>query len=438
MEGNYGVLILVKKRLDFILSAILLFILLSPQVLWDKKIGKFRFDHLFFAVIALLFVLMCFINWAEGKRNLPKWFRENIWLTLYAVALFFSVAVSTNPKLSLILLPRCLSGLFIVGIISMSAFTYEKIRRIFGSAAIGMIITAAYAIIQSVQGIAPNKSFTNLTVNPNMPGRVYAFFDNPNVYGFALVSLLPVTAAYALGSKSRWRITLGTVAFMLGFLALIMTYSRGPWFGFAVGMFIFTALWKPKLIPFILVLGAITFPVIPVSIKERVLTIFNPNDTSISYRGLLTGAALKLIADRPILGAGLGLDTVKAFVLENYWPPELAYRFPHAHNLPVQIWCEMGVFGVVTFFGAVIHNAICAVRSIRKKSKFIRIFISSLISGITGELFCGVADYPLSFSRIMMLFWILFGLLNYARTIDKDILCNGTEDLEQSRGSLGT
>ena len=137
-----------------------------------------------------------------------------------------------------------------------------------------------------IQGVAVNPRFTNLTVNQNMPGRVESVFGNPNIYAFTLTSLLPVVAAYMLIFKSRlWR-ALGAISFILGVVALMMTYSRGAWFGFAAGLFLFIAIWKPKLVPIFLLFSAIAIPFLPTSIKDRLLTIFNPHDTSISYRAV--------------------------------------------------------------------------------------------------------------------------------------------------------
>jgi len=244
---------------------------------------------------------------------------------------------------------------------------------------------------------------------------------------------LPVAAGYALcgfqAERHRGRslrVVVGIIAFILGATALVMTYSRGPWFAAAVGMFIFIAFCKPKLIPVFLLLGLIALPFIPATVKDRVLSSFNPNDQSIGYRSLLVGSGLKTIADSPVFGVGLGAGVVQAVVLNNYWPSELAYRFTHTHNLFVQVWCETGVFGFVTFFGAVLHNIIMAVRGILEKkpradtrpAPTSKIFASSLIAGITAMILCGIADNTFSYSRIMLLFWILFGLLLSVRKCD--------------------
>lgn len=423
MKSLKAVPLFFKKYIDFFLVAILLFILLTPTSVWDKEYGGLHLDFYFivFPILLVLFGLLCLANGIEKKRNLAKQFRENVWFTAFTASLFVAVLASTNWLLSMTYLPYYLSGIFIVGILYESDLTLTRIKRIFGFLVFGILLTALYAVAQRIQGVASNASFTNLVVNQNMPGRVDSVFGNPNVYAFALASLLPVVAAYTLNCKTGWRAILGALAFILGTAALLMTYSRGAWFGSAVSLFLFFALYKPKWIPFLLLLCVAALPFIPASIKNRVLTIFNPNDTSISYRGLLMNSGLQVIAGRPVFGAGLGLNTVQDVVHLNYWPSDLdaIYRFYHTHNLFLQMWCEMGILGCVTFLGAVVQNIVLAVRGFRKKSRTALLFTASLIAGMTAMLLCGMTDCPLNTLRTMLIFWILFGLLGSVRKAEQ-------------------
>lgn len=416
--------VLIKNRLDYILAAILLFILLSPTDVWDMEYGHFDFYYIVFPVLVLLLTLVCAADFMEKRRGLLAWLRENPWLAAFAASLLVAVLASTNPLLSLSYLPYYLCGIVMAGILYLGGLTYEKIRRVFGFVAFGLLLTAVFAVIQRIQGVAVNASFTNLTVNQNMPGRVDSVFGNPNIYGFSLASLLPIVAAYTFICPSRLRRVCGAISFLLGAAALVMTYSRGAWFGFAAGMLLLVALYRPKLIPVFLVLGALALPFLPDSIKNRMLTIFNPNDTSISYRGLLMNSGLQVILDRPVFGAGLGLDTVRAVVDQSYWPADLdpVYYFYHTHNLLLQMWCEMGLAGCITFLGAVAGNIVRAVRGFRKKGKHVRMLTASLIAGMVAMLLCGVADCPLNTLRTMLIFWILFGLLAAAGRLEEPAL----------------
>lgn len=91
------------------------------------------------------------------------------------------------------------------------------------------------------------------------------------------------------------------------------------------------------------------------------------------------------------------------------------------------MWCEMGIAGCVTFFGAVIHNIVRAVRGFRKKSRQIRMLIASLIAGMAAMICCGIADCPLNTLRTMLIFWILFGLLSAAGRIQEPVLSDEGE-----------
>lgn len=405
--------VFIRNKLDYILSVILLFILLSPTAVWDMEYGGLSFYFVVFPVLVVLLAVVCAADYIEKRPGFCAWIRENPWLVAFAAALLVAVVASVNRLLSLSYLLYYLCGVVMASILYMGGLTYEKIRRMFGIVAFGLFLTAVFAVAQRIHGVAVNASFTNLTVNQNMPGRVDSVFGNPNIYGFALASLLPVVAAYTFLCRSRLRMAAGAAAFLLGTAALLMTYSRGAWFGFAVGIVILVALYKPKLIPVILVLGVVALLILPNSIMNRVFTIFNPNDTSISYRGLLMNSGLQVILDRPVFGAGLGLETVRALVDQFYWPADIdpKYYFYHTHNLLLQMWCEMGVAGCVTFFGAVIHNIVRAVRGFRQKSWQIRMLIASLIAGMAAMICCGIADCPLNTLRTMLIFWILFGLL---------------------------
>ena len=405
-----------RARLDIVIAAIILFLLLSPQeVLWAAGIGMFgRFYHAVFGVVVILLALVVAANLVERKRIILR--RENVWLGIYLVALILAVVTSVNSQLSLNLLPRYLIGFFLIYIIDSAELTMEKLRRIFFVITVGLAITAIYAIIQRIIGVAPHASFTDLALHPNMPGRVDSFFGNPNVYGFALMLMLPLVLAYsvdALERKNRPQSAVGLTSFVLCGVALIMTYSRGSWVGFAGAVFVFTLFYKPKWIPILLILGALAL--IPEIIRIRVLSMFNPADTSVESRFVLIEPGLRILRSYPIFGLGLGYDTVRYYVLENLWSPEIRYSFTHTHNLFAQIWSATGIVGFIAFFGAILHNVICSLKNLRTQSSTARIYTAALIGGIAAILLGGIADYTLSFLRVLMLFWVVFALLRVVK-----------------------
>ena len=63
-----------------------------------------------------------------------------------------------------------------------------------------------------------------------------------------------------------------------------MTYSRASYIGLVFALVVFVFLWNRKLIPGLLLLGICSLPVLPDTIFNRILTIFNLEDTSTSSR----------------------------------------------------------------------------------------------------------------------------------------------------------
>jgi len=407
----------IKRYFDWVLSGIFLFLLITPQRVWDYPALRFsRFDFLAVIIVSVITIWVFVSNLRENRRIFVSRFSDNIWILLFGTALALAVITSVNTPLSLHLAPRWICGLLFVYIIDSIELDKRKIRRIFTVIAMGVAITAIYAIVQRFIGVEPNRSFTDLYLNPNMPGRVDSFFGNPNVYGFALMMLLPVIAGLTLDAFERksWKqLSIGLISFILGSISLVMTYSRGSWVAFAGAMFVFVLLCKPKWLPFLVLLGLLAL--IPANIRDRFFTIFNFADTSIEARGILLEPGLEVIRNYPFFGAGLGFDTLKDFVNAYYWNPPPTARFEffsHTHNLFIQIGAEMGLVGLITLLGVIFHGITRGIITLRKRTdRTIKIYISSLIAGMFALLIGGFFDHTLSFFRILLIFFVLLGIL---------------------------
>lgn len=197
-----------------------------------------------------------------------------------------------------------------------------------------------------------------------MPGRVESYFDNPNTFAEVLILLLPLVLALILCSKRGISRVTACGVFAVGVLALGMTYSRASWVGMACAMVVLVFLWKPKLIPAFAVLCVVMVPFLPDTIWHRVLTIFNPADTSTASRIPLYQAALEVIRTSPVSGAGLGTAAVQDYISDfNLYHAEAP--FVHAHNFYLQVWIEAGLLGFLGFVGSMLWNIKKAARTVR-------------------------------------------------------------------------
>jgi putative inorganic carbon (HCO3(-)) transporter len=300
-----------------------------------------------------------------------------------------------------------LAVLLIVGTVRST----KQLVRIIDFSLAGTGIASLYAIVQRLQGIEVNKSYVDLSVNANMPGRVYSFFFNPNSFAMLLVMMLPVSAVLIFYSKGYKRLFY-LLVFAAATIALLMTYTRAAWGGFVLSILVMALIIRPILVPLFVLAGIFALPLMPASIYNRVMTIFSSKDTSITSRKPIYDAAWRLILKNPVIGAGLGYEVVKTKVMDIGLYKGVA-PFVHAHSIYLQIAAELGVFGLLAFLGTIFSGVKNGLKAIfgKKGSKLLQGIIAAQISAFAGIMLCSWVDYPWSFPRVMLMFWFSFAIL---------------------------
>ena len=381
---------------------LMLVIMVIPYEQWDN-----RYSLIGFALMFLLFL-------AGGMRS--RALRLDLksvgpYPVIFAGAVVLSWVVSYSSILSQRFLFFHITCMLCV-IVTVSAVERTgDLVRLAGFASFAMFCTSAYGVIQRIQGVEINYSYVVICVNAGVPGRVYSVFDHPNAFGEVLVMLLPLAVALVIASRSRWGKLAALCAAGTGVIALGMTYNRASWIGGVAAAGVFVFLWHRKLIPGLLLLGICALPVLPDTIFNRILTIFNLKDTSTSSRFPLYAAALEMIKTRPIRGAGLGTDVVRLAIKDmNLYHG--AAPFVHAHNLYLQIWLETGLIGLLSYLAAMISALKAAAEACKlrcpQEARLITIGAAAAVAGILVDC---LADYLWNYPRVMVVFWFLFAIL---------------------------
>ncbi len=333
------------------------------------------------------------------------------YLVAFAGFVFAAWVLSISTMESQRYLMYHLSCILCVLVIVSTVERADQLTRLAGMASLGLLVMSAYALVQRIQGVEIIESYVDLTLNKNMPGRVFSFFENPNAFGEVLVLLIPLAVALLVGARGLgWRL-LGLLAALSGGAALVMTYSRAGWVGLLVAAIVFVFLWKRALLPLFLLLGLAALPLLPDVVLNRITTIFNMKDTSTSSRFPLYEGAWSLIREHPIWGAGLGSDAVRTAVKEGGHYHGVA-PFVHSHNVYLQVWAEMGILALGSLLAAVgwtFKRAACVVLG-KRGSAPVRIIVIGGISAVVGIMVCGIADYIWHYPRVMLVFWFVFSL----------------------------
>ena len=362
-------------------------------------------------VVACLVLMLVYLSGMNTKTGALSLKAVGPYAVCFAAATILSVPLADFIDLSARYLVYYIPCMIVVVALVNSASSGRQLLRIGGGLALGTFIGGGYGIFQEVViGVGVNASFTDMSANADMPGRVYSFYENPNALALLLLLTLPVVVALVLSSQHWISRVLAAGVFLVGGVCLGMTYGRASWVGLAVAAAVYVFLWNRKLLPFCVLAGLAALPLLPVSIFNRILSIFNLNDTSTSSRFDLWAAGLQVIGREPVTGVGLGADAVRRMVkLTQLYQGRAS--FVHCHNVYLQIWAEMGLLGLVSFLGAMLGMMKSAARAVRRSPNTpARHMAIGGTAAILGAMVCGLADYLWTYPRIMFLFWFVFGL----------------------------
>lgn len=325
-------------------------------------------------------------------------------------AIFLGVLLSYAPGLSFRFLLYHISAALCLLVTVSAVRTEADLKRLAAGGGVCVAVSGIYGIMQRIQGVEVSASTVDLKVNAGMPGRVVSIFDNANTFAEVLLLLMPLVLALVLCSKRTTSKLLAAVIFLIGGAALGMTYSRATWVGFACAMAVFVFLWKPRLIPAFILLCFAAIPFLPATIWNRILTIFNPADSSTASRIPLYQAALEAIRQRPISGAGLGTAAPQAFIADwNLYHADFPYV--HSHNFYLEVWIEAGLLGVVSFVASMLWNIKRAAHTVRHcGNSAARTITCAAAAALCGTMVCGLADYLWNYPRVLCIFWFTFAI----------------------------
>lgn len=377
-----------------------LWMLITPHASWNNS-------YAFLAAMAI-FSLYC-VGCANRKATLEVG-RFGPHFAFYVLLITLGLICSVSWSLSLRFFLFHMTC-FLTVVVTVSAVKeYRQLKTLLILAAAGLAVAAIYGCYQGYVGVEVVASQQDLILNKGMPGRIYSFFDNPNNFAEVLVMLIPLVGALTLNAKG-WRGRLGgLVCLGVSVAALGMTYSRSSWLGMMLAVVVFLALMNWRAIPVMLVLGICALPFLPRSILNRILTIGNMQDSSAKYRIAIYEDTARLLKDHGLTGVGLGSDVTRQ-VFRNY-PTLYDGNYPiHTHNNYLQMWAEIGIFGLLAYLGLVFGQIKEGVRAFRRADKTLKRILAAALGGLAGLLAIGLVEYTWFYPRNMFLFWLLFAVV---------------------------
>jgi hypothetical protein len=194
-------------------------------------------------------------------------------------------------------------------------------------------------------------------------------------------------------------------------VALFATQARNAWIGAGGAITVLLAMRRLRLVLIMPVLLAIFLVVAPASLRNRMLSIFDPNDLSSRDRFAMLEMGRRIVRDHPVVG--VGPDRVRV-VYPQYRPANAVNPTnPHLHNVPVHIAAERGLPALAVWMIFIAVAALDLFRQLRDGPA--KPIAGAGLAAIVAMLGAGMFEYNFGDSEFLMLFLGLITLPFAAR-----------------------
>jgi hypothetical protein len=245
--------------------------------------------------------------------------------------------------------------------------------------------------------------------------RSQGMFHHPGIPAGLSGLVLPLVLAYFITAKTNRDRVLFFLIYALGFLSLLLTFSRAGVIGFIVSTvaFIVIASWsglisrrafKLSLLTLTLI-GALSMPVLLIYLWTR--------PESFTQRFYMFEAAIEGYASHPILGVGLNNSTAVMRAprqeLTDMGIPMGTVEPADSYYLA--ILAEVGPLGSLLYFGFFAKIVVIALGSIRQVAVEMKGLLVGMVAGLTALATQSIADGPLAGHAVGGALWLFAALI---------------------------
>ena len=386
---------------EFVSGGLILLMLLCPSELWH---------NVYALVMGLaLFVLLLII---AAVRNRPALRLETVGLPflLFVFSAAVGVGVAGDRGEGVRVFSFFLASFLFCMSVAGGITEERKLNKLLAFLYIGVVAAAAVAIVQRFQGVSVSPTLTDLSHNQGMPGRVYSVYENPNNYAETIVLLFPVAAVWTTTLKEKYQRVYAAAGLLLPVAALLMTYSRSSWVGFALAVVVFLFFYSKQVLPAFFLLALLALPLLPRTIWNRILTIGSTADSSNMYRVLIWRGVMDMLGDYGLIGVGLGPSNFQP--IYRMYVTGAASVAPHAHMVYLEVWVEMGLLGIGSYLAYYFTTIRNAVVRFAQATQTVRLVLIAGVSSLAGIAFVSAAEYIWYYPRVMFCFFILTGIMS--------------------------
>lgn len=288
------------------------------------------------AVFVATSVLWLGAQWSAGDLVRPQFATWSL-ITL-AITGAASIVVSARPVMSAEATIRLLSGVLMFVVVE------QLLRRrpefawwLVGAVLVSSVVPITVAATQVIAGVGIS--------GLDGASRVFGTFVHPNPFATYLVTVCLLACTLSIARIGKWRLVAAGVMFASG-ATLLFTGARAAWMAVFVGL-VYIGI-RIARVMLLVVAGASAVAIVMVpSVLVRITDLTAERYTgdappnSLAWRVEYWREVLALGARRPLNGIGLEMSK---FLTDDGLQP---------HSVPVQVFTELGVMGVITLAVAI-------------------------------------------------------------------------------------
>lgn len=282
-----------------------------------------------------------------------------------------------------------------------------QVQRLVWSVMVSALLVACYGFYQYVHGVdISNFQWVDGEQFPDLKVRIFSTLQNPNLLAGFLVVVMSLAVGQGLyDERIADKILMFMLVTVLG-ICLVLTYSRGAWLSIVVVAAICGRFYNRKVLWLFVIIPVVAF-FCHDAVMERIMSIFNPTDTSSTLRIALWESTIAMILDNPLFGIGWGAYWL-VYPEYDFFLNNPAARIVHAHNMYLHIAAEIGIPGLLVFLAVIYGHTKKAIDILRQtNNRWVAGLMLGIMSAVLGLAVNGFTDYIMFNVQLSMLFWLL-------------------------------
>ncbi len=266
-----------------------------------------------------------------------------------------------------------------------------------------LIFTSAYGLIRHALG----RDAYGVPIGDAILGRLGSTLEHAINYSEFIAMALPLCLIRALEGKGPRR---GVMLALLSLpcAALGLTYARTGWIAAALAAAVLIWYWKKKLLIPAGLAGCAGVFLLPESIRARLLSMLQFNDTGSSGRFTLWKECLSMLRQHWLAGVGLGQENFYRAYLPHS-AGTLPFQPAHANMGYLAAWVSLGILGFAAYL-ALWFGIFPRLRRRTRREGGIDWRCAALTASLAGAALANVPEFVWFYPRIRFFWFILYGL----------------------------